>query len=65
MFFINNYHVLCLTHILNFVVEVFHTDQHLIMLTSSLLLSNQPFLKKLVEKSDTLNGFKVTCLRNK
>ena len=48
--FINSYHVLYLAHILNLVGEYFYTDQHLIMLPSSLLSSTQPFLKKLVKK---------------
>ena len=49
--FINSYHVLCLAYILNLVGEVHYFHQ-------------VSLFKKANQKSDTLNGLKVLCLRN-
>ena len=60
----NSYHMLCLAHILNLVSEVFSHWPAFDNVTQLITLKSA-FLKKLVKKSDTLNGLKVPYLRSK
>ena len=66
--FINSYHVLCFAHILYLVGEVFSHWPAFDNVTQLITFIKSAFFfkkKKLIAKSNTLNGLKVPYLRNK